>query len=167
VLGGWQISGFAFLISGEPLTVTKGGAFRMDATRTVNLGGDFNADGTGGDRPNAPSSTLKMSGWNRRQFMDGILLASDFPLPAPGVNGNLGKGTVRGPGFAQVDMQLGKTWKFTESGRFNAKLQVDAFNAFNRVNLNNPSMALDSNTFGRSTSPRTPRLFQLGLRIGF
>ena len=88
-----------------------------------------------------------------------------FPAPTLGTNGNLGRNTVRGPGFAQTDLQLAKTFRFTE--RINAKLQIDAFNAFNRVNLNNPSLDLTSNSFGRSTTARVARLFQAGLRIGF
>ena len=161
LFGGWQLSGFSIMVSGEPLTITHGGAF----STTAGAGGDFNGDGTGGDRPNAPSSSLQTSGWERSQFMKGIFTVADFPRPVSGTNGNLGRNTVRGPGFAQTDLQLAKTFKFTE--RINAKLQLDAFNAFNRVNLNNPSTDLNSNNFGRSTSARVARLFQAGLRIGF
>jgi hypothetical protein len=154
-LGGWQLSGFSILVSGEPLTVTTGGAFPNR---------DFNGDGTASDRPNAPAN-LRMSGFDRSQFMAGIFRASDFPRPAQGTNGNLGRNTVRGPGSAQTDLQLAKTFRVTE--RVTAKLQMDAFNAFNRVNLNNPSVDLTSNNFGRATSARVARLFQAGLRIGF
>jgi len=156
MFGGWQLSGFSIMVSGEPNTITTGGSFPA---------GDFNGDGTAGDRPNAPASSLQMSGWDRGQFMKGIFTAADFPKPVSGTNGDLGRNTVRGPGFAQTDLQLAKVFKFGE--RINAKLQLDAFNAFNRVNLNNPSTDLTSNNFGRSTSARVARLFQAGLRIGF
>jgi hypothetical protein len=106
-----------------------------------------------------------MSGWDRSQFMKGIFSVADFPRPASGTNGNLGRNTVRGPGFAQTDLQLAKVFKVSE--RFNAKLQLDAFNSLNRVNLNNPNLDLSSNNFGRSTTARVARLFQAGLRIGF
>jgi hypothetical protein len=46
-------------------------------------------------------------------------------------------------------------------------LRIDAFNAFNRVNLTDPVMDLNSNSFGRSTSTFTPRLLQVGLRLMF
>jgi len=156
LFGGWQLSGFSILVSGEPLTVTHGAAFPT---------GDFNGDGTGGDRPDAPVASLQMSGWDRSQFMKGIFSVADFPRPASGTNGNLGRNTVRGPGFAQTDLQLAKVFKVSE--RFNAKLQLDAFNSLNRVNLNNPNLDLSSNNFGRSTTARVARLFQAGLRIGF
>ena len=47
VLGGWQLSGTTILQTGMPFTVTNGAAWPK---------GDFNADGTNLDRPNAPSS---------------------------------------------------------------------------------------------------------------
>ena len=51
--------------------------------------------------------------------------------------------------------------------RLSFELRLDTFNLFNRVNLNNPSVDLSSNNFGRATSARVARLFQAGLRIGF
>ena len=155
LFGGWQLSGFSIMVSGEPLTITTGGAFPA---------GDLNGDGSPGDRPNAPTG-IQLSGFDRSQFMAGAFRATDFPRPVQGTNGNLGRNTVRGPGSAQTDLQLAKTFRFTE--RITAKLQLDAFNAFNRVNLNNPSVDLTSNSFGRSTTARVARLFQAGLRIGF
>jgi hypothetical protein len=56
-----------------------------------------------------------------------------FPLPVLGTDGNLGPGTFRGPGFAQVDLSLSKKFVFTEA--LSLQLRFDAYNAFNRVNL--------------------------------
>ena len=83
----------------------------------------------------------------------------------PGQDGNLGRTTFRGPGFAQTDLSLGKSFSLTE--RVKANLRADAFNAFNRVNVNNPVLDLSSANFGKSTGTNTPRLLQLGLRISF
>jgi len=156
VLGGWQLSGFMMLQGGNPNTVTMGGAYPR---------GDFNADNTAGDRPNAPLTAIKSAGWSRQEFLDGIFKVADFPKPALGTDGNLGRNTYRGPGFAQTDLSLAKKFAVTE--RFSALLRVDAFNAFNRVNLNNPSLDLNSATFGRSTSASIPRSFQGGLKLQF
>jgi len=60
---------------------------------------------------------------------------------------------------------LAKGFSITE--RLRANFRADAFNAFNRVNLNNPSMDLSSTNFGKSTGTNTARLFQLGLRLSF
>lgn len=71
----------------------------------------------------------------------------------------------RGPGYAQVDLSASKKFAFTE--RVSAQLRIEAFNAFNRVNLNNPVLDLNNNNFGRSVSALTPRVFQAGLRVQF
>jgi hypothetical protein len=44
---------------------------------------------------------------------------------------------------------------------------VDAFNAFNRVNLADPTLDMSSPNFGRVTSQLAPRAFQLGVRLRF
>jgi hypothetical protein len=44
---------------------------------------------------------------------------------------------------------------------------MDAYNAFNRVNLNNPSLLLNTTTFGQSTSALTARVYQAGLKVQF
>jgi hypothetical protein len=165
ILGGWQLSGLAILDNGTPLTVTNGGAFRLDPNTRLNIGGDYNADNTGGDRPNAPTGSIQTSGWDKQQFLSGIMPASAFPAPLPGQDGNLGRSTYRGPGFAQTDLSLAKNFMITE--RVRANLRADAFNAFNRVNLNNPVMDLSNSNFGKSTGTNTPRLIQLGVRISF
>jgi len=165
VLGGWQLSGIAILDSGTPITVTNTAAFRLDPTGKVNLGGDYNADNSTGDRPNAPLTAVQTVGFSRQAFITGIVPASIFPAPAPGTDGNLGRDTFRGPGFAQVDLALTKNFKIGE--RINATLRGDAYNAFNRVNLTNPTLDLNSVNFGKSTGQNTPRLMQVGLRLRF
>ena len=165
VLGGWQLSGIAILDSGTPITVTNTAAFRLDPTGKVNLGGDYNADNSTGDRPNAPLTAVQTVGFSRQAFITGIVPASMFPAPAPGTDGNLGRDTFRGPGFAQVDLALTKNFKIGE--RINATLRGDAYNAFNRVNLTNPTLDLNSVNFGKSTGQNTPRLMQVGLRLRF
>lgn len=161
VLGGWQFSGFAVLQSGFPMTVLN----------SAYPAGDYNADGTAFDRPNAPNIDIPRSGFSRQQFLSGIFPASAFPIPAKGSNGTLGRNTFRGPGFLELDLSLAKRFAITE--RVHMQLRGDAFNALNRVNLNAPmssnvpALDLSSATFGQSTSALSPRQFQLGARIEF
>jgi hypothetical protein len=108
---------------------------------------------------------LPTSGFSRQQLLTGIFPATAFPIPALGTDGNLGIGTYRGPGFAETDLSLAK--KFAVSERLSIKLQMDAYNAFNRVNLNNPSLTLNTTTFGQATSALTARVYQAGLKIQF
>jgi hypothetical protein len=46
VLGGWQLSGMAIFQAATPMNVTNSAAWPS---------GDFNGDGTGGDRPSPPA----------------------------------------------------------------------------------------------------------------
>jgi len=155
-LGGWQLSGYAILEKGRPITITNNAAWPN---------GDFNADGRAGDRPNAPSSSVRSRGFKRSDYLTGLFKVSDFPTPTPGTNGNLGRNTYRGPGFAQVDASVAKRFAVTE--RLTTQVRFDAFNVFNRVNLNDPVTNLAVANFGRSTGTSTPKVFQAGLRLEF
>jgi outer membrane receptor protein involved in Fe transport len=156
LLGGWQLAGFAILQSGFPLNIVNTAPYPS---------GDYNADGTSGDRPNAPAESVPRSGFSREQFLTGMFPASAFPIPAPGANGTLGRNTFRGPGFVEVDTSLDKRFAITE--RVHLQFRVDAFNVLNHVNLNSPVVDLSSTSFGRSTSALSPRQFQLALRLEF
>jgi hypothetical protein len=155
VLGGWQLSGFAIFQSGYPFSVFNG----------ANPAGDYNLDGTAGDRPNAPLTPLAASGYTRAQFLSGVFPTSAFPIPAPGSDGMLGRNTFRGPGFAEVDLSIGKRFAITE--RIHFGIRLDSYNALNHVNLNPPVSDLSNSNFGRSTSALLPRQYQGGARIEF
>ena len=156
LLGGWQLAGSSIFQTGNPINVTNSAAYPT---------GDYNADGNGGDRPNAPASSVKQSGWSQEEYLAGIFLASDFPKPAPGQNGNLARNAFRGPGYIDVSLSLSK--KFMLTPKVNAEFRVDAFNALNRVNLSDPNMDLSSSNFGRVTSQLNTRAIQLGTRLRF
>jgi len=153
--GRWQLSGMAIFQSGLPMTVTD----------NAYPAGDFNKDGTAGDRPNVPAANIRRSGYSRAQFLSGIFPASVFPIPTPGTDGTLGRNTFTGPGFAGVDMSLQKQFTITEGIRLSVR--AEAYNALNHVNLNPPTLDLSSPTFGQSTSTLSPRQFQLGVRLSF
>jgi hypothetical protein len=156
VLGGWQLSGTMIMQSGQPINVTHGAAYPR---------GDFNADGSGGDRPNNPAETMKRTGFETADYLRGIFRAPDFPIPTPGTNGNLGRNAFRGPGYIQTDATLSKKFAITERVALN--LRLDAFNAPNRINLLEPVGDLNSNNFGRSTDTLPAKSYQVGLRITF
>jgi hypothetical protein len=156
LLGGWQLAGSAIMQTGNPINVTTTATFAT---------GDFNGDGSGGDRPNAPTSGVKTSGWSQEEYLAGIFRAADFPVPARGTNGNLVRNAYRGPGYADVSLSLSKRFQVTP--KINTEVRIDAFNAFNRVNLSDPNMDLSNTNFGRSTSQLNTRAIQLGFRLRF
>jgi hypothetical protein len=62
---------------------------------------------------------------------------SVFVFPQPkNTFGNLGRNSVYGPGFTNVDLGLAKNTKITE--RLNLQLRVDAFDLFNHPNYGQP-----------------------------
>jgi hypothetical protein len=156
MFGGWQLSGTTILQKGLPLNITNSAAWPR---------GDFNGDNNTLDRPNAPADSVARGGWQRSNYLPGIFPVSAFPVPVLGTNGNLGRNVFRGPGFAQTDLSLAKMFRVTE--RVGMQFRLDAFNALNRVNLNNPSGDLNSSNFGRSTGADTPRALQVKLRVEF
>ena len=156
VAGGWQLSGYGIFEQGRPMNVSTDAAYPN---------GDFNADGTRADRPNAPAASVKRSGFTKEEFLNGIFRTTDFPRPAAGSLGDLGRNAFRGPGFARVDASLSKT--FTMAERVNANLKVESYNAFNRANFNAPSTNLTNNNFGKVTSSDPGRVYQVNLLIRF
>src|SRR5262249_50287053 len=157
VAGGWQFSGYGILEQGRPMTVYTDAAYPH---------GDFNADGTRYDRPNAPADAVSRSGFSKQDFLSGVFRVSDFPRPARGQVGDLGRNTFRGPGFARVDASLQKNFRaITE--RVTTNLRLEALNAFNRANLNPPSTNLNSNNFGKTTSADPGRVYRMTLMLRF
>jgi Carboxypeptidase regulatory-like domain len=152
---GWFLSGSEIFQTGFPMTVLNS-AFPA---------GDYNADGTASDRPNAPLSPIQMSGYSRAQFLNGIFPAASFPIPVKGTDGTLGRNIFTGPSFSETDLSLSKKFSFGERAKL--EFRMEAFNAFNHVNLSSPSTDLSSSNFGKSTSTLVPRQFQGAVRVTF
>lgn len=159
IIGGWTISTIAVFQSGRPFSVFTGAPFP---------GGDYNADGFNYDPPNTPAFGNYLA-TNRSDFIRGLFRREDFPIPAAGQQGNLGRNTFDGPGLANVNLNINKSWRvpwFTAEGA-DFELRAEIFNLFNRVNLTQPDGNLASGLFGRSTDQNLPRAAQFGLRIQF
>ena len=67
-----------------------------------------------------------------------------------GVQGDLGLNAIAGFGMAQVDVAIGREFRWRD--RFSLDLRLDAFNALNHANFGDPVKYLDSPLFGQSTS---------------
>jgi len=175
VAGGWQFGSVTILQSGSPYTVSCGTAFAAvkDSTGKVtgNTGCDYNADGVNFDVPNAPVTPLNVNSLDRSAFIKGIFAVTDLPVPSLGKEGNLGRNTYIGPGYANTDVSLMKNFRlpwFTGDAGSNLQIRAESFNLFNRVNLGQPVSTLQSTaTFGRSTTARAGRNFQFGMRYSF
>lgn len=172
--GGWQLSHVTILQGGTPYSVICSIPFspvyNTAGVIVGNSGCDYNADGTNYDYPMTPAWGNSRNG-SRSRFERGLFTAADFPAPPLGQEGNLGRDTFIGPGFANTDFSLMKVGKIPwfigrEGAAFEFRLEV--FNIFNRVNLTNPNNDLAAPTLlGTSTGTYNSRDFQIGLRIKF
>jgi len=159
IIGGWQVNGTLVLQSGRPFSVIC----------TNILYCDYNGDGDGYDRPNTPAFGNTKTGLSRSDYIKGIFVVADFPNPnvgnTLGKNGNLGRNTFRGPGYADVDASIFKT--FTMPHETSLEFRAEAFNLFNRVNLYLPHSNLSQALFGQSTAAFSARNIQLALKFRF
>jgi hypothetical protein len=141
-LGGWEFSGKVRWQSGQYLTVT--GNTSTGTRRADYVGGDIDLDQRSAEK------------W----FNTSVFVA------APDIRrGNATVGQVQGPHFYRWDLSLRK--KFFVLGQKNVEFRADAFNAFNRVNYNNPQIVVTNTNFGTITTAKTPRELQFSLRFEF
>lgn len=173
ILGGWELSGVWILETGLPFTVYTSAAFNpvFDAAGNVigNTGGDYNADGSDYDIPNAPSFGRHLPGQSRKKFLTGLFPASAFPVPALGTEGNIGRNTYDSPGYNNLDFTFAKgfdtAWFFGE--KLHLEGRAETFNLFNRPNLTSMTSDLSSSLFGHATGQLPARGIQLHFRADF
>jgi hypothetical protein len=172
VLRNWQLSGITVLQGGTPFAVNCTQPFiavrNAAGAITGNSGCDFNADGNNYDYPDAPTFGNSLSGLERSDYQRGIFKVTDFPRPALGQEGNLGRSNYRNPGYADTDLVIARNEKLRPLGEAAmVQFRVEMFNAFNRVNLGSVTADMSSPLFGRSTSAYPARSVQFGLRLRF
>jgi len=147
-LGGWRANAILVVQSGAPFTVNlgvdranigAGPAQRPDQLRDPNL--------PGGER-----------------IPDRWLDTGAFALQAPFSFGSAPRNSVLGPGYANVDLALAKTWRLRAS---TLELRWEIFNLFNRSNFDLPNRIFGSPDFGRISSAKNPREMQFGVRVAF
>src|SRR5260370_9354660 len=91
---------------------------------------------------------------------------SAFATPAVYTFGNLGRNTLRGGRFQNVDMSLVRSFPFAEKRRL--EFRAEAYNMLNHVNLGQPDATVADAGFGKVTKTRGPqRNLQLALKLFF
>jgi len=149
VLGGWRANAIVIAQSGAPFTVNlsidranigAGPAQRPDQLRDPNLPGDQRTP---------------------ERWFD----TSAFALQAPFTFGNAPRNSVIGPGFANIDFALAKTWRL--AGTSELEFRWEIFNLLNRANFDLPNRIFGNPNFGRIFSAKNPREMQFGVRFAF
>ncbi len=161
LLGDWEVHGMAQAMAGTPFAPRVG----FDRAR---LRPGFGDSGQRPDLVSGRSAADIVLGDPARYFDAGA-----FILPTAGYLGNLGRGTLRGPGVFTVDLALHKT--LFSSERQSVTLRGEAFNLTNHPNFQVPSgRALFTSGGGRigsagriTATSTTSRQVQLALRWEF
>lgn len=159
-IGGWSVNSIISAQGGAPFTpYSSSGSY------------DLNKDGYTTDR--VVSTIAPMDTRTKGNPATGYLNTADwvrFPAAscANGLfcNPPIGRNSVSGPGYKNVDVGLTKAFRITE--RSSVKFMANLFNAFNHPNFKLPAANLNSaSSFGKSTSTFDPRIMQLAVRIDF
>jgi hypothetical protein len=148
-LGGWQFASIFQAQTGQPFT--------------LNLPIDANLDGNVTDRPATTDGLIFFDGHGRQRVGATKPLESYFVL---GQDGVIGRNTLRGDSFINLDLALTKTFNFTETS--NLAFRAEFFNAFNRANFGLPIRVLDAPSFGAAVDTVNPaRMIQFALKYIF
>lgn len=153
VVGGWTLTSLWTLQSGFPYNVFDGAdpclrAGGYTPSCRPNLVGDPNAG------PKTAAQWFNVAAYQRT---------------GPGEFGTAPRNSFRGPGLVNTDIALIKR-VYMDGLRqgMNLEVRVEAFNAFNRVNLGVPNLNIASAAFGRIGSTATEaREFQFGVKLTF
>ena len=156
LVSGWSVASLGLIHTGIPFTVFIG-------TNTYGNGNLTN------QRPNAVAG---VDPYAASKSVNGWLNPAAFSMPLAGTFGNLGRNTVYGPGFANVDFSLLKTTKFSESK--NLEFRAEFFNIPNHPNFAQPSSTYATSsfgqifqTFGATLGLGTSRQIQMALKLNF
>ena len=181
VLAGWEVTNVTILQAGPPFspvcTTSFAPVFDSGGAVVGNTGCDYNADGANSDFPNVPSFGNTKTGLSRSDYLQGIFncggspnCSNVFPAPGLGQEGNLGRNTFHGPGYANTDFSVIKNTKipwFLGHEGANLQFRAEFFNVFNRVNLTNVNNQINGAAFGQSTSTYPARDIQFAMRLAF
>ena len=146
ILSDWQIAPIIRVSSGDRSTVTTGTDVALTGTgnqRAVQVLDDPYGDKTAANYLNPAA----------------------FARPATGTYSTDKPFTIVNPGFLQNNVAISRT--FDMGGARTLQFRWEIFNVINHVNLDGPSTALNSATFGTITSAGDPRIMQLGIKFGF
>jgi Carboxypeptidase regulatory-like domain/TonB dependent receptor len=116
---------------------------RTGAAYTVTTGISENLTGLGGDRPNQ----VLADPYCHPKTVSCWVNPAAFSYPATGTYGNVGVGTLFGPGYFGINLGLFRGFRVRE--RQTIEIRAEAFNLENRINLGSPVATLSSSTFGQ------------------
>ena len=148
IVKGWSLNGVASYVTGKPFTVTASGA-SLNApgnSQTADLIGTPNKEGGIG----SGNPYYNTSAW----------------APVTEVRyGNTGRNTVRGPGMANLDLSLFRS--FSIGKRASLQARIESYNLTNTPHFGQPNGSVNSSGFMTITDATGERSFNLAMRLAF
>jgi hypothetical protein len=156
IAGGWQLSGLASFMSGNPFSVYSDGS-------------GFNTPGSDQTADQVKSSISKLGGVGIGQpYYD----TTAFANPNAARLGTAGFNILRAPGIGNYDFSVSRQFNINE--RFKVQFRMDSFNFTNTPHLSSPRNEVGSSTFmtihGVNSLAREgidERQFEFGLKLFF
>lgn len=149
VFGNWDLSGVWTASSGERFTATLAGPVS-------------NSAGGSGDRPNRVGDGNLPSD---QRTIDRWFDTAAFATQPQFTFGNSGRGILIGPGAFTTNMNIQRNFLIGE--RLRLQFRTEMYNAFNRVNFNNPNSAIGNPIAGQIGGSAEARTMQLALKLYF
>jgi hypothetical protein len=156
VFGGWTLASNWFLRSGLPFSVVDNQAY--GTLFGYNYNGVIFATPAGSVPKSCPSAENSPC-INTSQFLPGASVTG-FPTGF----GTMGRNSLYGPHFFNVDISLMKDIRIKE--RLTFSFGAQAYNAFNHTNLDNPVDDISNPQFGRTIETVSPPTTLLGSFVG-
>jgi hypothetical protein len=150
----WQVAPIVRVQSGNRTSVTTGA--------------DNAQSGMGGQRAvlvAGQNMYLDNPAYTNPQTFVPYLNPAAFAAPAAGTYSTEKPFMIVNPGSLQNDMVISRTFGLGAARGLQFRWEI--FNIVNHVNLNAPSAALNSSTFGKISSAGDPRIMQLALKFTF
>ena len=150
VLGGWQVSGIFQASTGQPFT--------------LNIPVDANLDGNLTDRPSTDNGLFFDGHGRTRVAVEPGKSIQDFFIL--GDDGAVGRNTVTGDGYFDMDMAVNKSFRFTEDRTL--IFRTEFFNFLNRSNFGLPIRVIGAPGFGSAVDTVSPgRIIQFAVKFKF
>jgi hypothetical protein len=168
VFDNWNISGIWSMASGSPFTPGLGWTTSTEVTGSTE-GARVNVVGS------CDGQRTFMSWFNTSMVQAPVVGQWGNPNVTMANFGNAGVNVCRNPGSNNWDMAIGKRFPILKEGRF-VQFRTEMFNTFNHTQYSgldtgtqfDPATGVQkSQTFGRVTGARGPRVIELSLRVVF
>ncbi|MFL6414210.1 MAG: TonB-dependent receptor domain-containing protein [Bryobacteraceae bacterium] len=147
--GGWQFSGIVAAATGQPLLITEGSADNVSRPDYV------------ANQPGVNPNYLSTLQYINKAAFTAVPISSASGLPIR--PGNISGAFLRGPGYWNADLSVGKNFSILE--KLKLQLRLDALNALNHTNLTSFNQDVLNANFGRFTNTRGARVLQLNGRF--